>query len=233
MAELELRDVVRDFQVGKQSVRALDGVTFAVREGQFVAVTGPSGSGKSTLLHVLGGLDQPTSGAVLMDGRELGAVTDDELAELRRHRVGFVFQFFNLLPTLSAWENVAVPRLLDGVPLTRVRGDAEALLGRVGLAGRAEHRPAELSGGQLQRVAIARSLVMNPAVILADEPTGNLDSKTGTRILELLAEIAHDDRRAVVMVTHDPAAASWTDRVVELQDGRLIRDEVLDEAGPA
>jgi putative ABC transport system ATP-binding protein len=225
VAQLELKDVVHEYGDGQQRVRALDGVSLTIDSGQFVSVIGPSGAGKSTLLHLMGALDAPTEGSVLLGGHDLRTLDDDGLADTRRHAVGFIFQFFNLLPMLSAWENVAVPRLLDGMPLPKVRDRAIELLNRVGLADRVDHRPNELSGGQMQRVAIARSLIMDPALILADEPTGNVDSETGAQVLDLLAEIAHDGgTRAVVMVTHNLDAAKWTDRTVLLVDGQVRAD---------
>ena len=225
---VELRDVVREYTVGGQSVRALDGISVRLCGGQFVSIVGPSGAGKSTLLHLLGALDSPDSGSITFDGEEIGRLSDAQQSEFRHYRVGFIFQFFNLLPTLSAWENVAVPKLLDGVRLGKVKPDAVRLLDRVGLGNRTEHRPAELSGGQMQRVAIARALMMNPPLILADEPTGNLDSETGASILALLAEVAHEEGRGrlVVMVTHNSDAAATTDRIITLQDGRLGSDEM-------
>jgi putative ABC transport system ATP-binding protein len=225
---IELRDVVREYRVGGQPVRALDAISLRLSGGQFVSVVGPSGAGKSTLLHLLGALDSPDSGSITFDGDEIGRLSDEQQSEFRHHRVGFVFQFFNLLPTLSAWENVAVPKLLDGVRLGKVKPDAIRLLERVGLGNRIEHRPSELSGGQMQRVAIARAMMMDPPLILADEPTGNLDSSTGASILALLAEVAHEEgrRRLVVMVTHNSDAAAATDRVITLQDGRLGSDEM-------
>ncbi|ATO64298.2 ABC transporter ATP-binding protein [Mycobacterium avium] len=223
---IEMAGVVREYRVGGQPVRALDRISLQLAGGQFVAVVGPSGAGKSTLLHLLGALDSPDSGSILFDGEEIGRLGDEAQSRFRHRRVGFVFQFFNLLPTLSAWENVAIPRLLDGVRLGRARPDALRLLDRVGLGNRTEHRPAELSGGQMQRVAVARALMMDPPLILADEPTGNLDSSTGAAILELLAEVAHEGggHRLVVMVTHNSDAAAATDRVITLQDGRVGSD---------
>lgn len=223
---IELRGVVREYRVGGQTVRALDDVSLRLADEQFVSVVGPSGAGKSTLLHLLGALDSPDSGSIAFDGEEIGRLGDEQQSRFRHHRVGFIFQFFNLLPTLSAWENVAIPKLLDGVRLGRAKPDAIRLLDRVGLGDRTQHRPAELSGGQLQRVAVARALMMNPPLILADEPTGNLDSTTGASMLALLAEVAHEDgrRRLVVMVTHNPDAAAATDRVITLQDGRVGSD---------
>src|ERR1700757_989343 len=224
---IELRDVVREYRVGGQCVRALDGISLRFGGGQFVSVVGPSGAGKSTLLHLLGALDSPDSGSIEFGGEEIGHLSDEQQSEFRHHRVGFVFQFFNLLPTLSAWENVAVPKLLDGVRLGKVKSDAVRQLERVGLGDRTQHRPAELSGGQMQRVAVARALMMNPSLILADEPTGNLDSTTGASILALLGEVAHEDggSRLVVMVTHNSEAAEATDRVIMLQDGRVVANE--------
>ena len=226
MAQLELRNVVHDYTRGKQRVRALDGVTLSIPGRQFVSLIGPSGAGKSTMLHMMGAIDTPSSGDVLLGGRDLRRLDDNELADTRRRKVGFIFQFFNLLPMLSAWENVAVPQLLDGVQLSKVRPRAIELLDRVGLADRADHRPGELSGGQMQRVAIARSLVMDPAVILADEPTGNVDSDTGNEIVELLYELTHENgaERAVVMATHSLDAAICTDRTILLIDGVINAD---------
>lgn len=223
-AMLELTDVVKEYRVGDQPVRALDGIGLRLEEGEFTAVIGPSGSGKSTLLHMLGALDRPDSGSIRFQGAEIGALSEEQQSEFRRHRVGFIFQFFNLLPTLSAWENVAVPKLLDGKSLRKAKPRALELLDRVGLGARAEHRPAELSGGQMQRVAVARALIMDPPLILADEPTGNLDSKTGASILALLAEVAGSGN-SVVMVTHDRGAVDYCDRVVTLGDGRIGSDE--------
>lgn len=223
---IELRNVMRRYRVGGQTVRALDGVSLRLADEQFVSVVGPSGAGKSTLLHLLGALDSPDSGSIAFDGEEIARLGDEQQSRFRHQRVGFIFQFFNLLPTLSAWENVAIPKLLDGVRLGRAEPDAIRLLDRVGLGNRTRHRPAELSGGQMQRVAVARALMMNPPLILADEPTGNLDSATGASILALLAEVAHEDRggRLVVMVTHNADAAAATDRVITLQDGRVGSD---------
>ena len=226
MTQLELRNVVHEYTRGKQRVRALDGVTLSIPGRQFVSLIGPSGAGKSTMLHMMGAIDTPTSGDVLLGGRDLRRLDDNELADTRRRKVGFIFQFFNLLPMLSAWENVAVPQLLDGVQPSKVRPRAIELLDRVGLADRADHRPGELSGGQMQRVAIARSLVMDPAVILADEPTGNVDSDTGNEIVELLCELTHENgaERAVVMATHNLDAAICTDRTILLIDGVINAD---------
>ncbi|MFZ2510190.1 MAG: ABC transporter ATP-binding protein [Gordonia sp. (in: high G+C Gram-positive bacteria)] len=222
MALVEARDLVREYQMGTERVRALDGASLRLEGGQFVSVIGPSGAGKSTLLHILGALDTPTSGSITVDGVDLGTLDDDGASEFRRHRVGFIFQFFNLVPTLSAWENVALPMLLDSRSLAAAKPRAVELMERVGLGNRIDHRPAELSGGQMQRVAIARSLIMNPKILLADEPTGNLDSKTGADVLALLAEVAHDEPdRLVLMVTHADDAAEFSDRVITVRDGKI------------
>lgn len=219
---IEAVDLVREYRMGDERVRALDNLNLTLDGGQFVSIVGPSGAGKSTLLHVVGALDVPDSGTIRVDGEDIGRLSDDEQSEFRRRKVGFIFQFFNLVPTMSAWENVALPRLLDSTPLRKSKADAIDLLERVGLGNRANHRPSELSGGQMQRVAIARSLVMNPRIVLADEPTGNLDSHTGQAILDLLGGLAHDDSgRLVVMVTHDGGAASVADRSVTVRDGRI------------
>ncbi len=225
---VELTSVVRKYHTGGHTVRALDGVTLQVNGGEFTSIVGPSGAGKSTLLQLLGALDSPDAGSIRFNGSEIGTMTDEQQSTFRRHQVGFIFQFFNLLPTLTAWENVALPRLLDGKKLRQVRSDAVRLLNLVGLGNRIEHRPAELSGGQMQRVAVARALMMDPPLILADEPTGNLDSSTGTAIMELLRHVAHSDGadRAVVMVTHNLDAASRTDRVITVQDGTVKSDVV-------
>jgi putative ABC transport system ATP-binding protein len=234
MALLELAGVSKRFHRGREEVVALDEVDLAVAAGEFVSVIGPSGSGKSTLLHLAGGLDQPDGGRVLLDGADVGALSATARARLRRREIGFVFQFFHLVPTLTVAENVELPLLLDG---RRKSGPVVAqLLERVGLAGRAEHLPAELSGGEMQRVAIARALVASPRLILADEPTGNLDSATGATILGLLAAQVADAGAALVMVTHDVAAARRAHRIVHLRDGRLVADStgaVVDGAAAA
>jgi putative ABC transport system ATP-binding protein len=230
---LEMTDVVKTYRIGGQTVRALDAVTVDLVGGEFVSVVGPSGAGKSTLLHLLGALDRPDSGSITFHGdgqvAEVGDLDDEKQSEFRRHSVGFVFQFFNLLPTMTAWENVAVPKLLDGGRMSRAKPRALELLAMVGLEDRAEHRPSELSGGQMQRVAVARALMMDPPLILADEPTGNLDTKTGSAIMGLLTDVAHQDGRSVVMVTHNLDAASATDRVITLTDGRIGSDVLAGE----
>lgn len=223
-AMLEMTHVTKTYKIGGQAVRALDSIDLTLHGGEFVSIVGPSGAGKSTVLHMLGALDRPDSGSIRFQGNEISDLNDMRQSEFRRHSVGFVFQFFNLLPTMTAWENVAVPKLLDGARMSKVKSHALDLLALVGLAERAEHRPSELSGGQMQRVAVARALMMDPPLILADEPTGNLDTKTGAAIMALLTDIAHQDGRSVVMVTHNLDAAQSTDRVITLTDGRIGSD---------
>jgi putative ABC transport system ATP-binding protein len=216
-------DLSRVFGDGEAAVRALDGVTVGFPRGRLTAIMGPSGSGKSTLMHCLAGLDRPTSGAVVIDGIELGPLDDAELTELRRDKVGFVFQFFNLLPVLDARENILLPLKLAG--RNPDQGRFDRLVDAIGLGDRLDHRPAELSGGQQQRVAIARALMSRPAVVFADEPTGNLDSRSSDEVLALLRTAVDDLGQTVVMVTHDATAASVADRVLVLVDGRIVRDE--------
>jgi putative ABC transport system ATP-binding protein len=221
---LEAKNLRKNFVRGHQQVEALKGVDLSIEKGEFVSIMGPSGSGKSTLLHLIGGLDLPTSGDVFIDGEPIQKLPDDGLSAFRRRKLGFIFQFFNLLPTLNALENVALPRLLDGESIAEVAPKARALLEQMGLAGRMEHRPDQLSGGEMQRVAIARALVADPLLILADEPTGNLDSKTGESVLRLLSEMARERGHTVLMVTHDSNAASYGTRLVRLRDGQIESD---------
>jgi putative ABC transport system ATP-binding protein len=197
-------------------------------KGEFVAVMGPSGSGKSTLLHLLGGLDEPTSGEIALAGHVITHLSDDEVTVVRRRKVGFIFQFYNLVPTLTAAENVGLPLLIDGKRIDKHRKKIDKLLEMVGLAERSDHKPDQLSGGQQQRVAIARAFVNDPEIVLADEPTGNLDSQSGTAILELLRRSAEALTQTIVMVTHDPRAASYADRVVFLKDGRIEQNLAID-----
>jgi putative ABC transport system ATP-binding protein len=222
-------DVERVFGHGDAAVRALDGVNVDFPGGRFNAIMGPSGSGKSTLMHCLAGLDRPTAGQVTIDGVQLGSLDDGELTELRRDKVGFVFQFFNLLPVLSAEENILLPLSLAGRDPEPGRFDR--LVDAVGLRDRLDHRPAELSGGQQQRVAIARALVSDPAVVFADEPTGNLDSHSSEEVLSLMRQAVDEFGQTIVMVTHDPAAAEIADRVVVLVDGRIETDALKDGIG--
>jgi putative ABC transport system ATP-binding protein len=230
---VRLVEVVKTYTQGGALVRALAGVSLTVGPGEFVAVTGPSGSGKSTLLHMIGGLDRPEGGEVWVDGQRLADLDDDAVTLLRRRKIGFIFQFFNLLPTLTAEENVALPLLLDRTPRRQAEEQAGRMLDRVGLLARRRHRPHELSGGEMQRVAIARALVIEPVVLLADEPTGNLDSTTGAQVLALLAETVSDLGQTIVMVTHDPKAATRSSRVVELRDGAVVRDAQVHAAAAA
>jgi putative ABC transport system ATP-binding protein len=217
------RGLVREYHRGAEVVRALDGVDLTLWHRQFVAVVGPSGSGKSTLLHLLAGLDKPDAGEVVIGGTRVAGLSDDELTDLRRERIGLVFQFFHLMPSLSAWENVALPVLLAGHRIRDGRERAMDLLGHVGLADRADHRPAELSGGQLQRVAVARAFMNDPRVLLADEPTGSLDSSSGALVVDLLADLCRTLGSAVVVVSHDDRVGAAADRTVRLEDGRLTR----------
>ena len=207
---------------GSTVVRALSDVSLEFPGGEFAAIMGPSGSGKSTLLHILGALDKPSSGRVVVGGTDLSGLSDRKLTLLRRERMGFVFQFFNLIPTLSAEENVLLPALIAGERAGKYAERLDELLGLVGLLERRTHKPDELSGGEQQRVAIARALIRNPDIILADEPTGNLDSKTGSEVLDLLKESATRYDQTILMVTHDPRAAATADRVVFLSDGRVV-----------
>ena len=210
---------------GAASVAALNNVDLAVEQGEFVAITGASGSGKSTLLHLLGGIARPTAGSVLLEGVDLASLDDDALARVRRRRIGFVFQRYNLLPELSLVENVALPLVLDGVAYNRSEEAARAALETVGLAHRGEHRPDELSGGEQQRGAIARALVAEPAIVLADEPTGALDSANSHRVIELLMRLATEHRQTVILVTHDPGIAAAAGRTIQMRDGRIEADK--------
>jgi putative ABC transport system ATP-binding protein len=224
-AAIEVRGLTKVFGSGETEVRALDGVDFDVARGEMVAIMGPSGSGKSTLLHLLGALESPSEGTIALAGRRFEGLDDRELTLLRREGIGFVFQFFNLLPALTAEENVLLPALIAGDRDEAVRARASALLDRVGLAPRARHLPSELSGGEQQRVSIARALLMEPALVLADEPTGNLDSRSEAQVLELLGELNRTEGHTIVLVTHDPGAAAIAGRVVFLRDGRMAGEE--------
>ena len=217
-------DVRKIYRQGESEIAALDGITLDIPKGAFAVIMGPSGSGKSTLLHLIGGLDRPSSGDLLVDGRLIGQMADDEVTLFRRTKIGFVFQFFNLLPTLTALENVALPLVLDGVAKAEADRKAEALLGKVGLEARKHHLPEEMSGGEIQRIAVARALAFNPPLLLADEPTGNLDSKNGEAVLSLLREINKNDGCTIVMVTHSEEAASYGERRILLKDGRVERE---------
>jgi putative ABC transport system ATP-binding protein len=221
---IKLEHVSRSYGSGAKAVAAVRDISLEIEAGSFVAVVGASGSGKSTLLNLMGALDQPSSGRVLLENHDLSAMSDAARTLLRRTRIGFVFQFFNLLPTLTAHENVALPARLARQAGKATQKRADELLERVGLSGRRQHRPDELSGGEMQRVAIARALMMDPPIVLADEPTGNLDSSTGLQILELLRG-AVDAHRTVVLITHDPSVASRGQRIVTMADGQLSKDQ--------
>jgi putative ABC transport system ATP-binding protein len=224
---VELRDVRRTYRRGDEEVQALRGASLTVDPGELLVVTGPSGSGKSTLLHIMAGIDRPSSGEVLFEGTPLSRMSDDELTLRRRRRIGFIFQFFHLLPTLSAIDNVGLPLLLDGHPTAEVQEEAGRALAEVGLSHRAGHRPREMSGGEQQRVAIARALVIRPSLILADEPTGNLDSASGADILRLLREAPVTYGAAVVLVTHQPDAALPGEHTLSIRDGLVEATSVV------
>jgi len=219
---IQMQALRREFHMGQEVVHALDGVSLAIGEGGFVTIMGPSGSGKSTLLYLLGGLDRPTAGHIRVRGQEITTLDENGLAAYRRREVGFVFQSFNLVATMTALENVSFPMLFARVAPARRRERARYLLDVVGLADRMDHRPTELSGGQQQRVAIARSLANDPTIILADEPTGNLDSHTGAEVMATLARLNQEEDRTLVVVSHDPAVAGFADRRIHLLDGRIV-----------
>jgi putative ABC transport system ATP-binding protein len=223
-AILETKGLRKQYRMGEVTVDALRGVDFSVQPGQFIAIMGPSGSGKSTFIHILGGLDDATSGEIILKGKRISQLSDDDLTLVRRREIGFIFQFFNLMPTLTAAENVALPLLIDGKNIDSYRSPIHELLTLVGLGERIHHKPDQLSGGQQQRVAIARALVTEPAIVLADEPTGNLDSHSTQEILGLLRRACDDKGQTIIMVTHDPRAASYADRVVYLKDGLIVRE---------
>ena len=231
MPAVVTENLTKIYGAADASVTALDHVSLTVEPGEFVAVMGPSGCGKSTLLHLIGGLDRPTAGRVLLDGHDLSTLDDEAMSVLRRRNIGFVFQFYNLIPVLDAQENASLPLLLDGVPAERARSAATQWLERLELGGRQLHRPDQLSGGQQQRVAIARALVAEPTLVLADEPTGNLDSLAADQIAALLGRVSREWGRTVLMVTHDPRIAAQADRIVFLKDGRVVDQTVLERRG--
>jgi putative ABC transport system ATP-binding protein len=231
MPVVETEQLTKIYGKGETAVTALDSVNLRIEPGEFVAVMGPSGCGKSTLLHLLGGLDQPTSGRVRMNGVDLAQLNDDDLTELRRRKIGFVFQFFNLIPVLGAGENAALPLILDGVKSAEAQARAAEWLRRVGLPDRLNHRPDQLSGGEQQRVAIARALITEPILILADEPTGNLDTRAGDEIAGVLRQISDQWERTVLIVTHDPRIAAYADRIVFLKDGQVVDETQLSGDG--
>lgn len=225
MALIEVSNLTKTYQIGKVEVHALSHVSLVVERGEFVAIMGPSGSGKSTLMHILGCLDHPTTGSYLLDDRDITALSNKELSIVRNHRVGFVFQSYNLISQLNVIENVEVPLIYDRVQRNNKSGRDRCLraIESVGLSERIRHRPFELSGGEMQRVAIARALVNDPLIVLADEPTGNLDSKTGIEIMSILKRLNEEDR-TVMVVTHDEKIASYANRIVKLKDGSIIED---------
>ncbi|HPH97032.1 MAG TPA: ABC transporter ATP-binding protein [Anaerolineaceae bacterium] len=224
---IQTQKLTKIYGTGDAAITALKDINLTVESGSFVAVMGPSGCGKSTLLHLIGGLDRPTSGTVLLDGQDIYALNDDRLTELRRQRIGFIFQFFNLLPVLNVRENAALPLVLDGINRSKASEQALQWLERVGLADRLTHRPDQLSGGQQQRVAIARALASEPALILADEPTGNLDSRASDEIAALLRQVCDEWKQSILMVTHDPRIAAYADRIIFLKDGLVVDDARL------
>ncbi len=219
-AVIKLENVRKVYPMGDTLVQALRGLTLEIRQGEFVAIMGPSGSGKSTLLHLLGCLDLPSDGRILLQDVDVSRLDEDHLAQVRGLQIGFVFQTFHLVPTLSALENVELPLLFQRVPRAQRRARAQELLQKVGIADRMHHKPAQLSGGERQRVAIARALAADPQIILADEPTGNLDSASGKAVLELLKQLHHEGK-TIILVTHNPEAAEYADRIVRLRDGQL------------
>lgn len=221
---IQLADIRKSYYLGRQELPVLKGIDLLIARNEYVALMGPSGSGKSTLMNILGCLDTPTKGAYILNGKNVSQMQDDELADVRNVEIGFVFQQFNLLPRLTAWENVALPLIYAGVGKTEREERARVMLENVGLGDRAHHKPNELSGGQSQRVAIARALINNPSLILADEPTGNLDSKTSVEIMELFGSI-HAQGNTVVLVTHEEEIANYTHRVVRIRDGVVETDK--------
>jgi putative ABC transport system ATP-binding protein len=228
MSLIQAEHLTKVYGTGDTAVVALDHVRLTVNPGEFVAVMGPSGCGKSTLLHLLGGLDRPTEGNVSIDGQQLARMSDNEITQLRRRKIGFVFQFFNLIPILSSVENASLPLLLDGGNSAKTREKAVDWLTKVGLGQRLASRPDQLSAGQQQRVAIARALVSDPVLVLADEPTGNLDTKSADEIAGLLKQVAREWGRSVLMVTHDPRIAAYADRIIFLKDGKIVSETQLE-----
>ncbi len=220
-----LKDIVKTYSMGDTSFNALDGIDLTIEQGSFVAIMGASGSGKSTMMNILGCLDRPTSGAYWLDGQQVADFSDDELAIVRNQKIGFIFQNFNLLPRMNALHNVALPLIYAGVPLSERLKRAEKALVSVGLGDRLHHKPNEMSGGQRQRVAVARALVNEPAIVMADEPTGNLDTKSGDEVMKLFVAI-HEQGRTVILVTHEPEIAEYTQRVLVMRDGKIVQDEM-------
>ena len=228
MSIIEVKDLSKVYGQGSAAVSALKDVSINIEKGQFVAVMGPSGCGKSTLLHLIGGLDRPSGGSVAIDGKDISKMDDNTLTEMRRRQMGFIFQFYNLIPVLSAEENAALPLILDGVKPDAARAKAREWLERNQMGERMTHKPDQLSGGQQQRVAISRALVADPIIILADEPTGNLDSRASDEIATVLRNIVSKYGHTVLMVTHDPRIAAYADRILFLKDGQIVDDTLLD-----
>lgn len=223
MEILKCENVSKVYGKGETEVTALDKVSFTVEKGEFVSIIGPSGSGKSTLLHILGGVDKPTEGKVFIDGTDIHSLSEDKLAIFRRRQIGLVYQFYNLMPVLNIDENIALPHILDGRPLDKERLDQ--VVGHLGLTDRRNNLPSQLSGGQQQRVSIGRALYSHPAILLADEPTGNLDRKTGEEIINLLKESNKKNKQTLILITHDEALAMQADRIISIEDGRIGRNE--------
>ena len=221
-AAVEGRHIVKNFRLGDTVTEVLRDVSLRVMPGEFVSIMGPSGSGKSTLLYILGGLDTPTGGRVLLNGTDISSFGDEKMSVLRRRNIGFVFQFYNLIPNLNVEENIMLPLLLDGQKMERCKDRLDRILDMVGLSDRRRHTPRELSGGQQQRVAIARALIGNPGILFADEPTGNLDTKAGTDIMSLLREINRSTGQTIIMVTHSPEAAKSSSRIITVRDGNFV-----------
>ena len=219
---VEGKHIIKDFRLGATTTKVLKDISLQVMQGEFVSIMGPSGSGKSTLLYILGGLDAPTGGRVLLDGMDISRFGDEKMSRIRRQKIGFVFQFYNLIPNLSVEENIMLPLLLDGKKMGGYKKQLNQILEVVGLSDRRKHTPRELSGGQQQRVAIARALIGNPEILFADEPTGNLDSRTGAEIMALLREINQSIDQTIIMVTHSPEAAKSSSRVITVQDGIIV-----------
>ncbi len=219
---VEGKHIIKDFQIGSTTTKVLRDISLQVMQGEFVSIMGPCGSGKSTLLYILGGLDTPTGGHVFLNGTDISRFGDEKMSRIRRQKIGFVFQFYNLIPNLNVEENIMLPLLLDGKKMSSYKKQIHQILEIVGLSERRKHTPRELSGGQQQRVAIARALIGNPEILFADEPTGNLDSRTGAGIMNLLREINRTTGQTIIMVTHSPEAAKSSSRVITVQDGIII-----------
>ena len=226
MAILRTENLIKDFSTEEITTRVLNGIDMEIDEGEFVAIMGPSGSGKSTLLYLLGGLDLPTDGRIFLGGKDISTLDDMEMSKVRRREMGFIFQFYNLIPVLDVEENILMPINLDGKNVYDYQERLDRIIDIVGLSDRRHHRPSQLSGGQQQRVAIARALINEPKIILADEPTGNLDSKTGEEIHNLLKKLSEEEGRTVIMVTHDRKAAEYADRIVFIRDGEIENEHV-------